>query len=59
MQKYPNSTRARQATRLFPQHSMATKAQTKHLRKAWLKSIEVLGDRWLLADANRVTRKTI
>jgi hypothetical protein len=57
MQKYPNSLKARQATRLFPRTITATPQQTKHLRRSWLNAIEYLGPKWVLSDANKVQKK--
>lgn len=58
MQKYPNTMRARQATKLFPKTGYTTTKAVKHLRRGWMNSVATLGDKWLLADANRVQRKT-
>ncbi|CAB5187187.1 hypothetical protein UFOVP161_15 [uncultured Caudovirales phage] len=45
---------ARRAVKLFPFSDYTTRQSVIHTRKAWLRSILTLGDKWLLANANRV-----
>jgi hypothetical protein len=60
LQKYPMTRTIRQATKLFPHQGSSKEARSnvKHLRTNWVKAIDYLGDKWLLADANRVQRRT-
>lgn len=48
---------ARRAVRLYPRTDYADKSAVNHLRRAWIKSVAHLGDKWLMATANRVQRK--
>lgn len=44
---------ARRAVQLFPFNSYSDRQSVIHVRKAWLRSIMALGDKWLLASENR------
>lgn len=48
----------RQAIRAWPRHPLATRQQTNHIRRQWIKKIELLGDKWLFAKVNHVERRT-
>lgn len=45
---------ARRAIQLFPFNSYTARESVIHVRKAWLRSMLALGDKWLLANVNRV-----
>ncbi len=53
-----NLSLARQAVKAYPRHPLTSKRTTHHLRREWMRKIELLGDRWLLAKANYVGRRT-
>lgn len=48
---------ARHAVRIYPRHVFASRKATNHLRREWLKKVELLGDRWVLARANFIQRR--
>lgn len=52
-----NIQRRRQAIRTWPRHPLATRQQINHIRREWIKKIELLGDKWLFAKVNHVERR--
>lgn len=48
---------ARQAIKAWPKHEFASRQQINALRRGWMRAIEQLGPRWLLARDNFVQRK--
>lgn len=48
---------ARMAVKIFPRTDY-NQDQVKHLRRSWMKSVNELADKWLVAPANKVQRKT-
>lgn len=44
-------TLARQAIRLYPRNQYATRHAVNTLRRGWIKQIQYLGDKWLLAKS--------
>ena len=57
IQKYPQTKLIRRATQLFPHQEHTSRKGVKHLRREWVKCINYLGPKWLLADCNAVQRK--
>jgi len=47
----------RHAIRVWPRHELATKQQVNHLRREYIRKVQMLGDRYLLARANFVERR--
>ena len=43
------TTLARRAVRLYPRTNYTDRKSTNALRRGWIRQIEYLGDRWLLA----------
>lgn len=37
---------ARRAVRAWPHHSTAERSTTNHIRRQWLRSVEILGPKW-------------
>lgn len=52
------TTLARQAIRAWPRHEFATRKQIKTLRRGFIRQVQQLGDRYLLARAQYVGRRT-
>lgn len=48
---------ARKAISLFSNDAMP-KSTRRHYQRQWIRQIANLGDNWILAEANRVQRKT-
>lgn len=48
----------RQAIRAWPRHPLASRKQINHIRREWIKKIELLGDKWLFAKVNHVEQRT-
>lgn len=48
----------RQAIRAWPSHPLASRKQINHIRREWIKKIELLGDKWLFAKVNHVEQRT-
>ncbi len=49
---------ARQAIKAYPKHSLADPKTVNNLRRKWMDKISnVLGDKWLLAKSNFITKK--
>jgi hypothetical protein len=44
-----NTTRLRQVRRAFPHIPSVPASTIRHNRRAWIRSIRELGDKWLLA----------
>lgn len=53
---YSKSKWIRKATKLFPHNPYTDRKDVKALRRGWLKAVDYLGDRWLLADTNKKTK---
>ena len=49
---YTKTQRLRQAVKLFPKHTYSDRKSVKHLRRAWLCKIALLGDKWVLHESN-------
>lgn len=47
---------ARMAVKIFPRTDY-NQDQVKHLRRSWMKSVNELADKWIVAPANQVQRK--
>jgi hypothetical protein len=45
-----NATRLRQVRRAFPHIPSVPASTIRHNRRAWIRSIRELGDKWLLAE---------
>ena len=52
-----NLTLARQAVRVFPKHEFVNKTTTNYLRREWIKKITLLGDNWLFAKSNYISKR--
>ena len=44
-------TLARQAIKLYPRNQYNTRRAANTLRRGWIKQIQYLGDKWLLAKS--------
>jgi hypothetical protein len=44
-------TLARKAVKLFPRTDYNTRRSVNHLRRGWIRQIQYLGDKWLLAKS--------
>jgi hypothetical protein len=40
----------RRAADAYPFNHIATREQIKHLRRGWIRSIRILGDKWILSN---------
>jgi hypothetical protein len=56
---YSKSQRLRQAVLLFPKHTYSDRKSVKHLRRAWLHKIDLLGDKWVLHEANSPVKNSV
>jgi hypothetical protein len=45
-----NTTRLRQVRKAFPQLPGVPACTTRHNRRAWVRSVRGLGNKWLLAE---------
>lgn len=50
-------TLARQAIRIYPRNQYTTRQAVNALRRGWIKQIQLLGDKWILAKS--IQRKEI
>lgn len=50
-----NMQLARMAVRIFPRTSYNAD-RVKHLRREWMRSVNELADKWIVAPANRIQR---
>jgi hypothetical protein len=48
---------ARMAVKAWPRTEYTPRATTRHLRREWMRKIELLGPKWLLHPSNQVARK--
>lgn len=47
---------ARRAIRLYPRTDYNNRKTVNHLRREWIRSVRQLGDKWIIATANRIQR---
>lgn len=40
------TTLARRAIRAYPRHDTADRRTTNHLRRGWMRAVEILGPKW-------------
>lgn len=52
-----NMTLARRAVRLY-NNTMVPKTTNRHNQRSWLRSVHMLGDRWLLANNQTLVRQS-
>lgn len=45
------SSLARRAVRLYPHSAVSNRHAVNHLRRGWIRQIQYLGDKWILAKS--------